>query len=413
MNSFSYIFIASVVLMAITRIWLARRQINNVDRNKNAVPTAFENDIPLAEHQKAAAYTVAKTKLSIIVVLYEAAILFALTFGGAINLTYESISAMELTPILEGLVFLGALGLALTLIEIPLGLYKTFVLEEKFGFNKMTLGLFVRDTVLGLVIGAIFGAILIGIILWLMQTSGPNWWILAWGVAIVFWLFIQFISPTLIAPLFNKFSPLEDEQLKIRIENLLRKCGFASKGLFVMDGSKRSSHGNAYFTGFGKNKRIVFFDTLIEKHQPEEVEAVLAHELGHFKLKHVTKLTVMMAIFGFIFFWALGMSQKNPELFTGINVLHNEVDAVVLATFYFVVPVFLFFIRPALASYLRKNEFEADAYAASHAPSKDLIKALVRLYKDNSSTLTPDAIYSAFYDSHPPAGARIRRLQQI
>jgi len=277
----------------------------------------------------------------------------------------------------------------------------------------MTLGLFVRDTVLGLVIGAIFGAILIGIILWLMQTSGPNWWILAWGAAIVFWLFIQFISPTLIAPLFNKFSPLEDEQLKIRIENLLRKCGFASKGLFVMDGSKRSSHGNAYFTGFGKNKRIVFFDTLIEKHQPEEVEAVLAHELGHFKLKHVTKLTAMMAIFGFIFFWALGVSQKNPELFTGINVLHNEVDAVVLATFYFVVPVFLFFIRPALASYLRKNEFEADAYAASHAPSKDLIKALVRLYKDNSSTLTPDAIYSAFYDSHPPAGARISRLQQI
>ncbi|MEK9767640.1 MAG: M48 family metallopeptidase, partial [Betaproteobacteria bacterium] len=276
MNSFSYIFIASVVLMAITRIWLARRQINNVDRNKNTVPTAFANDIPLAEHQKAAAYTVAKTKFSIIVVLYEAAILFGLTLGGVINLTYESISAMELTPILEGLVFLGVLSLVLTLIEIPLGLYKTFVLEEKFGFNKMTLGLFVRDTVLGLVIGAIFGAILIGIILWLMQTSGPNWWILAWGAAIVFWLFIQFISPTLIAPLFNKFSPLEDEQLKIRIENLLRKCGFASKGLFVMDGSKRSSHGNAYFTGFGKNKRIVFFDTLIEKHQPEEVEAVLA-----------------------------------------------------------------------------------------------------------------------------------------
>jgi STE24 endopeptidase len=235
----------------------------------------------------------------------------------------------------------------------------------------------------------------------------------AWFAGVAFWLFIQFISPSVIAPLFNKFSPLENEDLKQRIENLLKRCGFQSKGLFVMDGSKRSGHGNAYFTGFGRSKRIVFFDTLVERHDGPEIEAVLAHELGHFKRRHVLKLTAMFAVFGFLFFWLLGLAENVSWLFTGLNVSFPASDALVLSLFYLVLPPFLFFLRPILASYLRKNEFEADAYAAENAPARDLIQALVKLYKDNASTLTPDPLHSAFYDSHPPAAVRIGRLEQL
>ncbi len=413
MNTFSILFLLAVTIAAATRLWLSRRHVKYVSAHRASVPDAFTSEMPLEAHQKAADYTVAKSRFSMLGIVFSAAVLLILTFGGVLQGIYDVTANFLSNELGRGVLFFALLGLLLSIIDVPFDLYRTFVIEEKFGFNKMTARLFVKDFVLGLVVSALLGLPFLAILLWLMSAAGENWWLYAWLAGVAFWLFIQFISPTVIAPLFNKFSPLENEDLKQRIEALLKRCGFQSKGLFVMDGSKRSSHGNAYFTGFGKSKRIVFFDTLVERHEAAEVEAVLAHELGHFKLRHVLKLTAMLAVLGFVFFWLLGLAKNTPWLFTGLNISFPAPDALVLTAFYLVLPPFLFFLRPLLAAYLRKNEFEADAYAAEHAPARDLVRALVKLYKDNASTLTPDPLHSAFYDSHPPAAVRIARLQQL
>ncbi len=413
MNTFSILFLLAVTIAAATRLWLSRRHVKYVSAHRASVPDAFTSEMPLEAHQKAADYTVAKSRFSMLGIVFSAAVLLILTFGGVLQGIYDVTANFLSNELGRGVLFFALLGLLLSIIDVPFDLYRTFVIEEKFGFNKMTARLFVKDFVLGLVVSALLGLPFLAILLWLMSAAGENWWLYAWLAGVAFWLFIQFISPTVIAPLFNKFSPLENEDLKQRIEALLKRCGFQSKGLFVMDGSKRSSHGNAYFTGFGKSKRIVFFDTLVERHEAAEVEAVLAHELGHFKLRHVLKLTAMLAVLGFVFFWLLGLAKNTPWLFTGLNISFPAPDTLVLTVFYLVLPPFLFFLRPLLAAYLRKNEFEADAYAAEHAPARDLVRALVKLYKDNASTLTPDPLHSAFYDSHPPAAVRIARLQQL
>ena len=387
------------------------RQIKTVKANQDRVPKAFSEDISLESHQKAANYTEAKMKLSNVSALVDAALLLALTFGGILNWFHDLSSTTTSGTILSGLIFFGLIGLFISLAQLPIDLYKTFVLEEKFGFNKMSLSLFFKDLMIGLAVSAIIGSIFIAWLLWVMETAGINWWWYAWLLAMTFWFFIQYISPTVLAPMFNKFSPLNNEKLKERIEGLLKKCGFQSSGLFVMDGSRRSSHGNAYFTGFGKSKRIVFFDTLINKHSADEIEAVLAHELGHFKLKHVFKLTCFLVLVSIVFFALLGTLQQSAFIHEALNLHAFGSPSLLLAAFYFGLPPFLFLFRPLFAAYLRKNEFEADAYAAQQAPAQELIKALIKLYKDNSSTLTPDKLYSAFYDSHPPASARISRLE--
>lgn len=413
MNTFSVLFLIAVTVATVTRLWLAQRHVNYVGANRVNVPDAFSAEVTLEAHQKAADYTVAKSRFSMAGIVFNAIVLLALTFGGVLQELYELTGQYLSSDLGRGILFFAILGLLMSALDIPFELYRIFVVEERFGFNKMTPALYVKDLIIGLLVSGVLALPFLALLLWLMDVAGSVWWLYAWFAGVAFWLFIQFISPSVIAPLFNKFSPLDNEELKQRIENLLTRCGFQSKGLFVMDGSKRSSHGNAYFTGFGRSKRIVFFDTLVERHDGPEVEAVLAHELGHFKRHHVLKLTAMFAVFGFLFFWLLGLAEETPWLFTGLNVSFPASDALVLTLFYLVLPPFLFFLRPILAAYLRKNEFEADAYAAEYAPANDLVRALVKLYKDNASTLTPDPLHSAFYDSHPPAAVRIARLEQL
>ena len=413
MNTFSIIFLITLAAATATRLWLAQRHVNYVGANRASVPQAFAAEVDLEAHRKAADYTVAKSRFSMLAVVFNAVLLLVLTFGGVLQEVYDLTGQYLSSSLGRGILFFALLALLMSLLDIPFELYRTFVIEERFGFNKMTPALYVKDFFVGLAVSAVLALPFLALLLWLMEVAGSTWWLYAWVAGVAFWLFIQFISPSVIAPLFNKFSPLENEELKQRIEGLLKRCGFQSKGLFVMDGSKRSSHGNAYFTGFGRSKRIVFFDTLVERHDGPEVEAVLAHELGHFKRHHVLKLTAMFAVLGFLFFWLLGLAEGTPWLFTGLNVSYPASDALVLTLFYLVLPPFLFFLRPMLAAYLRKNEFEADAYAAEYAPARDLVRALVKLYKDNASTLTPDPLHSAFYDSHPPAAVRIARLEQL
>lgn len=413
MSPFAIVFLLAVAGSALVRLWLALRHIRHVHANRGAVPTAFASEITLEAHQKAADYSVARSRFGIVHGLFDSVLLLALTFGGWVQAIYDAAAALTSIELLRGVAFFALLGSVLTLIELPFDWYRTFVVEQRFGFNKMTPGLFLADTLKTLVLGAALALPFIALLLWLMAAAGDVWWLYAWGAAVAYWVFVQFISPTVIAPLFNKFSPLSDEVLRKRIETLLQRCGFQSKGLFVMDGSRRSSHGNAYFTGFGRNKRIVFFDTLVQRHAPEEVEAVLAHELGHFRLHHVIKLTVLLAVLGLGFFWLLGAIRHAPWFFESLNLRFPAPDALVLTLLYLALPPFAFFVRPLLAAYLRKNEFEADAYAAQHSSARELVNALVRLYKDNASTLTPDPVHSAFYDSHPPASVRIARLKTL
>jgi STE24 endopeptidase len=301
----------------------------------------------------------------------------------------------------------------MSVIELPFGLYRTFSIESRFGFNKMTLAMFFGDLAKQAAIGAVLGLPLLFAVLWLMAEMGEMWWLYVWIVWVVFNTLVLALYPTFIAPLFNKFSPMQDGETKQRIENLISRCGFTSKGLFVMDGSKRSSHGNAYFTGFGKSKRIVFFDTLLSRLEVPEIEAVLAHELGHFRRRHVVKRMAWTFAVSLGFLWQLGILMDQAWFYEGLNVAYPATDAMALTLFFLVVPVFTFLFQPLLAMYSRKHEFEADEYAAQFTPARDLIRALVKLYKDNASTLTPDPLHSAFYDSHPPASTRIARLEQL
>jgi STE24 endopeptidase len=406
----SILFIILVVLTTLTRIWLGNRHIGFVQKHRNEVPTAFSKDISLEAHQKAADYTSAKTKLVIAESLVQAALLLTFTLGGGLQwIDYVWRYFMPEHEMLRGaLVILSALIIS-GIIDAPFDYYKTFVIDAHFGFNKMTRGMFIGDIVKQSMLGIVLGAPILFAALWLMEGAGEYWWLYLWAVWSIFNLLVLAIYPTFIAPIFNKFTPLADEALKTRIEALLVKCGFKSQGLFVMDGSARSSHGNAYFTGFGNSKRVVFFDTLLKRLNADEIEAVLAHELGHFKHKHVIKRIVMMFSISFLGLALLGFLKDQNWFFLGLGV--NDMSSyMALILFLLISPVFLFILRPIMANYSRKNEFEADAYAAKHSNAKYLEDALVKLYRDNASTLTPDPLHSAFYDSHPPASIRIAKL---
>ena len=413
MNTFGLLFLAALLTATSLRLWLASRHVRHIQTNRGAVPAAFSDEIGLDAHQKAADYSSAKTRLNMKAIVFDATVLLILTFGGGLQAIDNLAASFFATGLLRGVVFVALLAVILSVIELPFDLYRTFGIESRFGFNKMTLAMFFADLAKQAAIGTVLGLPLLFAVLWLMAGMGELWWLYVWLVAIVFMLFVQFIAPSVIAPLFNKFAPMQDGEMKTRIENLIARCGFTSKGLFVMDGSKRSSHGNAYFTGFGKSKRIVFFDTLLSRLEIAEIEAVLAHELGHFRMRHVIKRLALMAVFSLIFFFLLGQLKNQEWFYQGLNVVFPATDAMALTLFFMVMPVFTFLLQPLLAMYSRKHEFEADQYAAKFTPARDLVHALVKLYKDNASTLTPDPLHSAFYDSHPPAAIRIARLEQL
>jgi STE24 endopeptidase len=409
---FSTLFLAALLLSTSIKIWLAQRQMRHVSTHRNEVPDAFRSQVDLAAHQKAADYTCAKTRLGIVSAIIEALILLALTLGGGLQIITDVSQHAFSNPLLHGMAMIVSVVLLTSILEIPFGLYSTFVIEERFGFNKMTLKLYLLDAVKGLLIGSLLGLPLLLGILWLMERMGDNWWLYVWAAWVCFSLLLLFIYPSFIAPIFNKFKPLEDESLKARIEALLHRCGFKAQGLFVMDGSKRSSHGNAYFTGFGKTKRIVFFDTLISRLTANEIDAVLAHELGHFKRRHVLKRIALTFAVSLAFLWLLSQLMHADWFYTGLGV-NTHSTAIALLLFFMVLPAFTFLLQPVGSAYSRKHEFEADAYAVKQTAAADLVTALVKLYQDNASTLTPDPLYSAFYSSHPPAMIRISRLQSL
>ena len=409
-NTFSLAFLLALALMVLIRRKLADRQIAHVLAHRAAVPEQFAGRLELAAHQKAADYTVAQTRFSRITLAFEVVLLLCLTFAGGLQFLHEVLSA-RLDGLAYGVAMIFAVMFISGAVDLPLSLYKQFVIEAKYGFNRMTIKLFVVDLVKQTTLGVVIGAPLLLGVLWLMAQMGSLWWLYVWLFWCAFNLLMLFIYPTWIAPLFNKFSPLDDAPLKARIEGLLERCGFAVGGLFVMDGSKRSSHGNAYFTGFGKTKRIVFFDTLLARLQPAEIEAVLAHELGHFKHRHVIKRIALIFALSLVFLAMLGHLQDAPWFYVGLGVKAQN-TALSLILFFLVVPVFTFLLTPLSSQLSRRHEFEADRYAAEHASADDLTSALVKLYEDNAATLTPDPIYSLFYDSHPPAALRIARLNE-
>lgn len=396
-------------LTVATRLWLKRRHIRFVQMHRDQVPADFAERIALPAHQKAADYTVDRSKTAIVGTLIEAVLLLAFTLGGGLAALHDFWSP-RLGEMAYGLAMIFSVMIISGLIDLPLSLYSQFVVEARHGFNRMTIRLFVTDLFKQTLLGIAIGAPVIAAVLWLMGAMGEYWWLYVWLFWSGFNLLIMFVYPTWIAPLFNKFSPLEDGEMKSRIEALLTRCGFRSSGLFVMDGSKRSSHGNAYFTGFGNTKRIVFFDTLLSRLEPSEVEAVLAHELGHFRKKHVVKRMVLMFAGSLGFLWLLGLLIDAPWFYAGLGVPAQS-TALALVLFFLVMPVFTFPLSPLMSQLSRRHEFEADAYAAQHAAASDLIRALVKLYQDNASTLTPDPLHSLFHDSHPPAAQRIAHLQ--
>jgi len=410
---FSTLFIATLLLTTLTRLWLAQRQLHHVASRRNQVPPEFAGQIDLAAHHKAADYTAAQTRLAVLTVLFEAAVLLGLTLGGGIQWLADFWLHQLEQPILQGMAIIVSVLLLNGLLEMPFNLYRTFGIEARFGFNKMTLALYLADLVKGLLIGGLLGLSLLYGVLWLMMQMGANWWLEVWGVWAGFNLLLLFIYPTFIAPLFNQFKPLTDEALKSRIEILLRKCGFASNGLFVMDGSKRSAHGNAYFTGFGRNKRIVLFDTLLQRLSPDEIEAVLAHELGHFRHRHVAKRIAFSFVLSLAFLWLLAQLMQADWFYAGLGLSAPPSASLALLLFFMVLPVFSFPLHPLTSWLSRRHEFEADAYAARQTDAGQLIGALVKLYQDNAKTLTPDPLYSTFYDSHPPALLRIAHLHTL
>jgi STE24 endopeptidase len=411
MNVFGFIFLTALAVSTGLRLWLGWRQVRHVAAHRDAVPPQFVAEISLNAHQKAADYTVTKTRFAMIDLGVSTLIVLVLTFGGGLQFLHEISAAWLPEGITRGVLLIAIAGLLLTLLDVPFDLYRTFVIEERFGFNKMTPKLFVVDLVKQLLLTAVLLLPLIAVILWLIETLGAGWWIYAWAVVMAFGIFVTFISPTVIMPLFNKFSPLQDAEIRERVERLAARCGFRIKGLQVMDGSRRSAHGNAFFSGFGSSKRIVFFDTLLAQLHAAEVEAVLAHELGHFKLKHVIKTMAWGAVFSLGFFWLLSFLMRHDWFYQGLGVAEPSAAAALLL-FSLILPSFTFLLSPLRALYSRRHEFEADQYAASNASAGDLVSALIKLYKDNASTLTPDPLHSAFYDSHPPALARIARLQK-
>jgi STE24 endopeptidase len=410
MNSFTLLFLIALAICYSVQFWLAKRQSSHVADHRAAVPEAFKDRVSLEAHQKAADYTIEKGKLGIIDSIIGIVVLLLLTLGGGINATFQYWMVQITSPLLAGIAALATIFLVITLVDIPTSLYQTFVIEEKYGFNKSTINQFIKDHLMQLGLSAAIGLPILALILWVMDSVGSTWWLWAWAIIMVFSLLMSWLFPTVIAPLFNKFTPMQDGSLKDRIQGLLARCGFNSQGIFIMDGSKRSGHGNAYFTGLGNNKRIVFFDTLVNSLDEEELEAVLAHELGHFKRKHVIKMLVATSVMSLISLAILGWLINQQWFFTGIGVQQAS-NAAALLLFMLVSPVFTFFIQPISAYFQRKFEFEADDFAANNAKATKMISGLVKLYEENASTLTPDPLYSAFHYSHPPAAIRIAHLE--
>ena len=409
-SAFATLFACFLLLSFGLRLWLAWRQASHVGRARSAVPAAFADRIPLEAHQKAADYTRARLAVGVVELTAEMALLVALTFGGGLQAIHDFWSQqLPSGGLWHGIAFLATLSVISFIVGLPFSIWTTFVTEARFGFNKTSPVVFIKDLFTAACVAVLIGLPVTAIVLWLMAVSGANWWAWVWTFWLSFNLLAMVLYPVLIAPLFNKFTPLEDGPVKARIEALLARCGFRASGLFVMDGSKRSAHGNAYFTGFGAAKRIVFFDTLIEKLAPEEVEAVLAHELGHFKLRHLWQRIAFMAAMSLAVLALLGALITERWFFNGLGMSAQD-TASALALFLFALPVFSFPLTPLGSLWSRVHEFQADAYAASHARASDLVSALVKMYRDNAGTLTPDPLYSAFYDSHPPAPIRIARL---
>ena len=440
---FTLVFAAVLVLGLLVKFYLASRQIRHVALHRGQVPAAFAGTISLQAHQKAADYTISKARFGMLEAAFGTVLLLGWTLLGGIDALNQLLINSGLAgygSLAPQLALLAAFGLISGLLELPFTLYSTFRIEERFGFNKMTFKLWLVDLLKSTLVGIVIGLPIVALILWLMGSAGSLWWLWAWGAWMGFNLLVLVLYPTVIAPLFNKFQPLEDEALKARVTALMQRCGFAAKGLFVMDGSKRSAHANAYFTGFGAAKRVVFYDTLLKQLSPGEVDAVLAHELGHFKHKHIIKRIVSMFAMSLAGFALLGWLSSQAWFYTGLGVRPNIAptlgaiasalppqgtfapwggpatlmtapnDALALLLFMLVVPLFSFFVSPLFAQFSRKHEFEADAYAVSQTDGKDLQSALLKLYQDNASTLTPDPVFVKFYYSHPPASERLARM---
>jgi STE24 endopeptidase len=410
----TYLLVGALLTNVLLKIWLNARQVRHVAQHRAEVPDAFVSQISLADHQKAADYTLTKAKVAQIDILIDAAVLLGWTLMGGLSALNAVVLEFMAPGLWQQVVLVLGFSLVGGLIDLPMSLYQTFVLEQKFGFNKMTWKLWLSDSLKGLVLGLVLGVPLIAMVLWLMHAGGVYWWIWTW-CALVFWqLFLMAIAPNVIMPLFNKFTPLEDESLKVRVNALMQRAGFTAKGFFVMDGSKRSAHSNAFFTGFGASKRVVFFDTLLKQLSPSEMEAVLAHELGHFKHRHIFKMIASSFVMTFIGLALLGFASQQIWFYTGLGVMPNLTggnEAVALLLFMLVVPVFTFLFAPISSWRSRVQEYEADAYAVSQTPAADLSSALLKLYQDNASTLTPDPLYVKFYYSHPPASLRLARMQ--
>jgi STE24 endopeptidase len=412
--TFTSLLVSALLINVLLKLWLNGRQVRHVALHRVAVPEAFAQQISLSDHQKAADYTLAKAKISQINIWIEATLWVGWTLLGGLSALNTLILEWMSPGIWQQVVLVLGFALVGGLIELPLSLYQTFVLEQKFGFNKMTWRLWLSDAAKGLLLGLVLGVPLIATVLWLMQAGGDFWWLWTWCVLVIWQLFLMAIAPNVIMPLFNQFTPLADDALKERVSALMNRAGFKAKGFYVMDGSKRSAHSNAFFTGFGASKRVVFFDTLLKQLTTEEMEAVLAHELGHFKHGHIFKMMATSFLMSLIGLAVLGFASQQIWFYTGLGVMPNLAggnEALALVLFMLVVPVFTFLLAPLSSWRSRVQEYEADAYAVSQTPVADLSSALLKLYQDNASTLTPDPLYVKFYYSHPPASLRLAHMQ--
>ena len=412
MHIFTTVFLSFLAASVLVRLWLTQRQIAHVQAHRDSVPAAFADSITLQDHQRAANYSCNKLRVGRVMLGWETLWLLLWTIGGGINLIDQWFAGFNYSPLITGIGVIFTLTLISSILDLPFSLYHTFVVEERFGFNKTTLATWFVDMVKTALLMIVLGAPLLAAILWLMNQAGEHWWIYAWLLWMGFSLTMIWAYPAFIAPLFNKFSQLDNASLRARIDDLLSRCGFQSRGVYVVDGSRRSSHGNAYFTGFGKNKRIVFYDTLLESLSEDEVEAVLAHELGHFKRKHIKKSLLLSAVISAAGFALLAWLMRSDWFYASLGV-ETASTHTALILFMMVMPVFTYFISPLFSAMSRKHEFEADEFAHSNSDYKALISALVNMYRDNASTLTPDPLHSMFYDSHPPASIRINHLENI
>ena len=414
--TWTLLFSAALVLGLLLKLYLSSRQIRHVARHRDTVPPAFAATISLASHQKAADYTLTKARFGLLELAFGSAVLLGWTLLGGLDSLNQALANSALAqwgPLATQMALVAGFGLISGALDLPFTLYSTFRIEERFGFNKMSLQLWLADLFKSTLVGMVIGLPIVALILWLMDSAGPLWWLWAWAAWMGFNLLVLVLYPTVIAPIFNKFKPLEDDGLKARVTALMQRCGFAAKGLYVMDGSKRSAHANAYFTGFGAAKRVVFYDTLLKQLSPAEVDAVLAHELGHFKHKHIIQRIVMLFAMSLAGFALIGYLSQQIWFYTGLGVRPNlgaANDALALLLFMLAIPLFSFFISPLTAQLSRQHEFQADAYAALQTDGRDLASALLKLYQDNASTLTPDPVFVKFYYSHPPASERLARM---